>query len=175
MQYAQTHGVRLSKKRRFFDKGVCGLTAAHAPSAQGGRAHVCRPRVFSQPHMSPEKMIGFFFLPPGGETLRGFGIADPPMSLCMCTDPWGHFMLFMPCAPSRGRRARRFGSVHDERVAGRSPAMQWAMSWPGVALQVALEPDARRRPQYTLFSMTSAWRRRSSRGSAVTAGAAAGR
>ena len=28
---------RLSKKYYFFDKGICGLTAAHALSAGGGR------------------------------------------------------------------------------------------------------------------------------------------
>ena len=29
--------LRLSKKYYFFDKGVCGLTAAHALSAEGGQ------------------------------------------------------------------------------------------------------------------------------------------
>ena len=29
--------LRLSKKYYFFDKGDCGLTAAHEPSARGGR------------------------------------------------------------------------------------------------------------------------------------------
>ena len=42
----------LSKKYYFFDKGICGLTAARTFAGR---------EVFSPPHMSPEKMLGLSF------------------------------------------------------------------------------------------------------------------
>ncbi len=37
IHYQRMAILRLSKKYYFFDKGISGLTAAHAPSAQGER------------------------------------------------------------------------------------------------------------------------------------------
>ena len=64
--------MRLSKKYYFFDKEICGLTAAHAPSAEADGEHVCRPRsIFFAAHVAEEN-DGIFFAPAGANSTRFF-------------------------------------------------------------------------------------------------------
>ena len=87
--------MRLSKKYYFFDKGVCGLTAAHALSAFWRTVRTFAGReVFSPTHMSPEKMIGLSFAAAAAKLYEVFGQAKP--------SPLGEGFAFS-CA------ARRFG------------------------------------------------------------------
>ena len=61
-------------------KGVCGLTAAHALSAGGGR----RLRfVFSSPHMSPKKMNRIFFAPAGAKAAGSLKAGRRPAAFCL--------------------------------------------------------------------------------------------
>ena len=53
IRYQRMAILSLSKKYYFFDKGISGLTAAHAPSVKTDGAHVCRPRsIFSAAHVA---------------------------------------------------------------------------------------------------------------------------
>ena len=64
--------MKLSKKYYFFDKEICGLTAAHALSAEADGAHVCRPRsIFFAAHVAEEN-DWTFFAPAGANSTRFF-------------------------------------------------------------------------------------------------------
>ena len=94
------------QKVLLFDKGVCGLTAAHAAVRRLRRtARTFAGReVFSSPHMSPKKMIGLSFTAPLAKAYEVFWQAVIPSCATVITSSRSGRSSSGSLRPAGGRR-----------------------------------------------------------------------